>query len=606
MLRLPFIAARKVIAAGDSGYDLATHALGAGASGVGGGVVVTALLPCRCHGSEMARQRPDLRRGSRLWPTLSSSWTNCAHLAATLLIAAAVLLLSCPAYASVSTGRSTVVRSLADATQVLAGYAVVDVAGTVATFGGAGYDGDLSSASSSSIVAIAATPDRKGYWLVSSSGSVSKFGDATFYGSAAVGSVAGTIVGMAATNSGKGYWLVTSSGQVLAFGNAEPYGSTAGRPMSLPIVGIAATPDAKGYWLVSSSGSVSSHGDARNFGSAAPGSVVGTINGMATTTDGKGYWLVSSSGQVLAFGNALSYGSIAGGTLSAPIEGIAATPAGLGYTLVASDGGVFTFGDATFEGSDVNPSEPPMEPSDFSDKDPKVVGVVYLSSGKSETSTGETKVSYFGDSLAWLDELYSNWIANAYAVKVADAATPGCGIAGDGELSASTSGATDPPQACASWYQRMKQALASEHPDVVVIELGYWESQSHLWNGSWVTLTDSSSYASAVENNLADLVALIKSYDAVPVLLTSPYYRDGTSNAEVDAWNDIVDAVATSTGSTVLDLRALIDRNDSYSDSVDGVTVRTSDGVHLTSQGVTVVIDPWLLPALSRIGDRAR
>jgi lysophospholipase L1-like esterase len=297
---------------------------------------------------------------------------------------------------------------------------------------------------------------------------------------------------------------------------------------------------------------------------------------------------------------------MAGRTLSAPIEGIAATPSGLGYTLVASDGGVFTFGDATFEGSDVNPSEPPMEPSVFSDQDPKVVGVVYLSSGRSDTSTGQIKVSYFGDSLAWLDELYSNSIASTYDVSVADAATPGCGVAGDGELSTGTSGATDPPQACASWYQRMWQALASEHPDVVVIESGYWESQSHLWNGSWVTLTDSSSYASAVEDNLADLIALIKSYDAVPVLLTSPYYGDGTSNAEVDAWNDIVDAVATSTGSTVLDLRALIDRNDSYSDSVDGVTVRTSDGVHLTSQGVTVVIDPWLLPALSRIGDRAR
>jgi lysophospholipase L1-like esterase len=297
---------------------------------------------------------------------------------------------------------------------------------------------------------------------------------------------------------------------------------------------------------------------------------------------------------------------MAGRSLTSPIEGIAATPAGRGYLLVASDGGVFTFGDATFEGSDVNPSQPPMEPSDFSDQDPKVVGVVYLSSGKSETSTGKTKVSYFGDSLAWLDELYSSRNASTYDVSVADAATPGCGIAGDSELSTSTSGATDPPQACASWYQRMRQALASEHPDVVVIELGYWESQSHLWNGSWVTLTDSSTYASAVENNLADLVALIKSYDAVPVLLTSPYYGDGTSKAEVDAWNDIVDAVATSTGSPVFDLGALIDPIGSYADSVDGVNVRTSDGIHLTSQGVTEVIDPWLLPALSRIGDRAQ
>jgi lysophospholipase L1-like esterase len=121
-----------------------------------------------------------------------------------------------------------------------------------------------------------------------------------------------------------------------------------------------------------------------------------------------------------------------------------------------------------------------------------------------------------------------------------------------------------------------------------------------------VTLSNSSPYASAVEDNLADLVALIRSSGAVPVLLTSPYYGDGTSNAEVDVWNDIVDAVATSTDSTVFDLRALIDPIGSYVDSVDGVIVRTSDGVHLTPQGVTEVIDPWLLPALRRIGDIAQ
>jgi hypothetical protein len=296
---------------------------------------------------------------------------------------------------------------------------------------------------------------------------------------------------------------------------------------------------------------------------------------------------------------------MAGQTLAAPIVGIAVTSDGLGYTLVESDGGVFTFGDATFEGSDVNPAEPPMEPSNFSDPDPKVVGIVYLGPGRSETSSGTTKVSYFGDSLAWLDELYTNSRADDYDVTVADAATPGCGIAGDGELSTS-SGDTEPPRACESWYQRMKQALASEHPDVVVIELGYWESQPHLWNGSWATLTDDGSYAAAVEENLAALVALVKSYGAVPVLLTAPYYGDSTPNAEVDAWNAIVSAVAAHSGSTELDLHSLLDPSGSYMTSVDAVTVRTSDGIHLTLQGVTEVIDPWLLPVLIRIGQEAR
>jgi lysophospholipase L1-like esterase len=482
---------------------------------------------------------------------------------------------------------------------------VVDAAGTVATFGGAGFYGDLTTTSTSAI-AIVATPDGEGYWLISASGSVSSYGDATFYGSAAEGSFNGSIVGMAATPSGKGYWLASSTGQVLTFGDAHAYGSIEGRALDVPIVAVVASPDGKGYWLVSSSGSVRTYGDVTSFGSAAAGSYSGSIVGMAATRNGKGYWLVSSTGQVLTFGDADAYGSMEGRVLTAPIVGIARTPDGLGYTLVASDGGVFTFGDATFAGSDVNPAQPPMEPASFTDRDPKIVGIVYLGPGESETSAGPIKVSYFGDSLAWLDEMDSNSVAGTYDVAVADAATPGCGIAGDGELATNGSGAIDPPAACASWYQRMRQALASEHPDVVVIELGYWESQPHLWNGSWATLTDNNSYAAAVEENLNDLVTLIKSYSAVPVLLTSAYYGDGTSNAEVDAWNGIVGAIATSSGSVELDLHSLLDPSGSYEETVDGVAVRTSDGVHLTSQGVTKVIDPWLLPALNRIGEASR
>jgi hypothetical protein len=522
------------------------------------------------------------------------------------MVVAVLSLFSFSFWASGSAAQSALVRSRADMTQRSMGYAVVNVAGTVATFGGAGYDGDLAALSSSSVIAIIATPDGKGYWLVTSSGAVSSYGDANSYGSAAEGSVDGTIVAMAVTNNGHGYWLVSSTGQVLGFGHARPYGSMSGQTLAAPIVGIVATRDGKGYWLVSSSGAVSSYGDATSYGSAAEGSVDGSIVSMASTHDGKGYWLVSSTGQVLTFGDAQPYGSMSGRALAAPIVGVAVTSDGLGYALVASDGGVFTFGDATFEGSDVNPAEPPMEPSNFSDPDPKVAGIVYLSRGKSETSTGAIKVSYFGDSLAWLDGIFSSSAADDYDIKVADAATPGCGIAGDGELSTRSSAGTYPPRACGTWYQRMEQALAAEHPDVVVIESGYWESQPHLWNGSWATLTDNSSYAAAVEEHLADLVALVKSYGAIPVLLTTPYYGDGTANAEVDAWNAIVGAVTTNSGSTELDLHSLLDPSGFYTASVDGVTVRTSDGVHFTSEGVTEVIDPWLLPALSRIGEAVR
>jgi hypothetical protein len=276
--------------------------------------------------------------------------------------------------------------------------------------------------------------------------------------------------------------VVSTSGVVATFGGAGFHGDRT-TALNSSVVAITATSDAEGYWLVTSAGEVLSYGDAVSYGSAHETSASGPIVSMAATHDGKGYWLVSSSGQVFSFGDAVSYAAKTGQTVSGSIVGMAVTSDGAGYILVASDGGVFAFGDASSKGSDVNPAESPNEPSDFTDDDPPVVGVVYLASGHQASTTGSVKVTYFGDSLAWLNEIYSDTVAGTYDESVADAATPGCGIAGDEELTTSASGNIDPPAACSDWYQRLAQALASEHPDVVVVELGYWESQSHLWDG---------------------------------------------------------------------------------------------------------------------------
>ena len=48
---------------------------------------------------------------------------------------------------------------------MLTGYGVVDTTGVVATFGGGGFRGDATGLRGS-VVAITATPDAKGYWLV--------------------------------------------------------------------------------------------------------------------------------------------------------------------------------------------------------------------------------------------------------------------------------------------------------------------------------------------------------------------------------------------------------------------------------------------------------
>ncbi len=184
---------------------------------------------------------------------------------------------------------------------------------------------------------------------VTSSGSVSAFGDATSYGSPAASQLAAPISAMAPTPDGRGYWLLGADGGVFAYGDAPFFGSKAGAGVQTPFVGIAATPDGKGYWVAGDFGNVYGFGDAPDEGylgvrPAAP------VIGIAADPTGSGYWLVGADGGVFSLGPAF-YGSMGGSPLAAPVVGMAPTPDGRGYWLVAADGGVFSFGDAAFYGS---------------------------------------------------------------------------------------------------------------------------------------------------------------------------------------------------------------------------------------------------------------
>ncbi len=211
------------------------------------------------------------------------------------------------------------------------------------------------------IVAMAATPDGKGYWLAGSDGGIFTFGDAHFYGSTGAITLNRPIVGMAATPDGKGYWLAGSDGGIFTFGDAHFYGSTGAITLNRPIVGMAATPDGKGYWLAGSDGGIFTFGDAHFYGSTGAITLNRPIVGMAATPDGKGYWLAGSDGGIFTFGDAHFYGSTGAITLNRPIVGMAATPDGKGYWLAGSDGGIFTFGDARFYGSGA--AQPMAEPA---------------------------------------------------------------------------------------------------------------------------------------------------------------------------------------------------------------------------------------------------
>lgn len=243
----------------------------------------------------------------------------------------------------------TLIEQLKFPASSVQGLWIVSSRGTVYAFGQARRFAPRSSRTvESPVVAIAATPDRKGYWLVHADGAVYEFSDAVFHGSPK--SLRRPIAGMAPTPSGLGYWLVASNGRAFAFGDATPHGSLGPKGTGRTIVGISATPDGGGYWLVSSSGDVFPLGDAKSYPSRGVEPIERPVAGMATTPDGRGYWLVTPGGNVRAFGDATYYGSPTGQGITSPvpITSVVATPDGRGYWVVGANGSVYQYGDAAF------------------------------------------------------------------------------------------------------------------------------------------------------------------------------------------------------------------------------------------------------------------
>ena len=80
-----------------------------------------------------------------------------------------------------------------------------------------------------------------GYWITSWVGAVTGYEGAPTFGSPALSGVTLTkpIVAMAATPDGQGYWLVGSDGGVFAYGVAAFEGSVGAGTLAEPVVGVA-------------------------------------------------------------------------------------------------------------------------------------------------------------------------------------------------------------------------------------------------------------------------------------------------------------------------------------------------------------------------------
>ena len=260
----------------------------------------------------------------------------------------------CGVYGVVQVRVSDALASVAVAADPSGGYWTVNALGVVSASDGAPSLGQPSGITlANPVVAMLATPTGGGYLLVTRSGSVYPFGDASALGSP--GKVHGDVAAAAMVPGGGGYWLVTTTGAVDAVGSAKSFGS-ASVPASSRVAAIAPTSDGLGYWVVMSSGVIESFGNAPHepppprpvsFG-IAPSYFVAAVG----SPSGNSLLILDAGGRMFAYGNGFPWyqkfmetGGM--GRDSAPVVGIGVGPGvstepgmPIGVNLLHADGSV--------------------------------------------------------------------------------------------------------------------------------------------------------------------------------------------------------------------------------------------------------------------------
>jgi hypothetical protein len=158
------------------------------------------------------------------------------------------------------------------------GYWIVSSGGEVVPFGDAAFLGATAPPAVGAppgpraveIAGLATTPTGQGYWLAANDGRVFAFGDALPRGGTpgrgvvgAVGAVkpAAPIVAIAAHPDGRGYWLLGADGGVFAIDTGF-FGSLAGREPPPEAVQMRVTGTGEGYYVAAGDGAVYVFGDA--------------------------------------------------------------------------------------------------------------------------------------------------------------------------------------------------------------------------------------------------------------------------------------------------------------------------------------------------------
>ncbi len=226
------------------------------------------------------------------------------------------------------------------------------------------------------------------------------------------------------------------------------------------------------------------------------------------------------------------------------------------------------------------------------------------------------RFAIFGDSVALTLGVGLNvGSVSRYGILVQDGSSLGCDL---DDTEVNLSGVVGPATpGCIGWRTSWPRLMARYHPDVTGLLVGRWDVSDHLYQGHWVHVGDPV-WDRHLTAELEQAVDILSAGGAKVMLFTMPYVdppqesANGSTFSENDparmrAFNQILTNVANSRKgvATLVDLNALLDPGGHYQLVVDGVTVRSTDGIHLT-KAAGEWLQPVLMPAIDGLGLQAR
>jgi peptidoglycan/LPS O-acetylase OafA/YrhL len=221
------------------------------------------------------------------------------------------------------------------------------------------------------------------------------------------------------------------------------------------------------------------------------------------------------------------------------------------------------------------------------------------------------RFALFGDSVALTLEVGLNVDSvSRYGVRVSNGSWLGCDL---DDVEINVSGVVGPATPSCGWQSFWAHLMVRDRPEVSGLLLGRWEVTDHLYQGHWVHVGDPA-WDRHLTSELDQAVGILSAGGAKVVLFTMPYVQppyeraDGTPYSEndpvrMDAFNRLLSGVAAAhKGSvTLIDLNRLVDPSGHYQRVIGGVTVRSTDGIHLTMAG-SVWLQPDTLPTIGELG----